>query len=76
MFYKSVIIRKNRIFPYFENKVKIMMMVMMMMMMMIIIIIIIIIIITLCHMSAISESSISWQIEISTHYGEYFAVTS
>ena len=42
MFYKSVIIRKNRIFPYFENKVKIMMMVMMMMMMMMIIIIIII----------------------------------
>ena len=44
MFYKSVIIRKNRIFPNFENKVKIMMMMMMMMMVMMIIIIIIIII--------------------------------
>ena len=43
MFYKSVIIRKNRIFPNFENKVKIMMMMMMMMMVMMIIIIIIII---------------------------------
>ena len=45
MFYKSVMIRKNRIFPNFENKVKIMMMMMMMVMMIIIIIIIITIII-------------------------------
>ena len=45
MFYKSVIIRKNRIFPNFENKVKIMMMMMMMMMVMMMIIIMIIIII-------------------------------